>query len=51
MLYIIQIYYMCTYMYIYMYVYKIYNIYIYIASIGYRYEIQSALTPESKDKV
>ena len=59
MLYIIQIYYMCTYMYIYIctyikyiiYIYTYIYIYIYIASIGYRYEIQSALTPESKDKV
>ena len=49
-LYIIQIYYICTYMYVYVCVY----IYIYIRFIapsGYRYEIQPALAPESKDRV
>ena len=44
-LYIIQIYYICTYMYVYVCVY----IYIYIRFIapsGYRYEIQPALARE-----
>ena len=41
--------YICTYIKYIIYIYT--YIYICIASIGYRYEIQSALTPESKDKV
>ena len=38
--------YMCVYIYIYIYIYIRF-----IAPSGYRYEIQPALAPESKDRV